>query len=508
MPTSQEHDRLDELIDERQLGRARPLGIAGDELEELADLTVALRGLGARAPAIDEDAVSARVAAYTESTPQSPPPLWSRLRGATWRAVPSFAPPRVLALAALALLLLVGVVAGVLLQSPQSASASFIEDVRELQRLADSALADGELSSEELATLGEHADLLRAAIAGDSSALGDLRPDELREVADALVGVLGLLAAHGGETDGQLLEPLVALGLVSGSVNGALAEEAYEAAAGVCGDIASEHDLELCEDAIEVAEAACEDLSEAAEEACEDALDELEEAGEQQLALYSATQYSDLVAAAVAACSDITSAADFQLCQDEVEAAEAACELLSGAVEETCEEELDALEDAAEQQLALYNGTHYFGLIAVAVAACSEITSAADFQLCEDEVEAAEAACELLSGAVEEACEDALDELEEAGEQQLALYSATHYSDLVAAAVAVCSDITSAADFQRCEEGLEDAEAACELLSGAVEEACEDALEEAAERQRAGLATPSAEQYDEEDEEDDEEEDD
>ena len=124
MPTSQERDQLDELIDESQRSRVRPLEIAGEEHEELADLAFALRELGARAPEIDENAVWGKVTAYAESTPQSAPPLWSRLRGATWLAVPSFAPPRVLALAALAVLLLMGVVAGVLLQSPQSASAS------------------------------------------------------------------------------------------------------------------------------------------------------------------------------------------------------------------------------------------------------------------------------------------------------------------------------------------------------------------------------------------------
>ena len=275
MPDSQDLEDLERTIEERRAAASRPP--AGDEQQELAELALTLEELAQTGPEFDDQAVWAKVVDFIETTPQRGGVSgWiSGWTAGAWAWLGGVPARPLLAPAAIASVLVIGALAFLVLQSPQSASAAFLDDVRDLSALTDEALDDAELTDDEIAELSGQTDLLLAAIAGDDGALDDLDDVELSEVITALVEAASRLEAQLGGDDGRVAVILGQLGLISGSAGEALAAHAIDGAAAACDGADDDDALEACDDALDAADEASDDLDDEAEEACEDELDEI-----------------------------------------------------------------------------------------------------------------------------------------------------------------------------------------------------------------------------------------
>ena len=259
MPDSHDLEDLERTIEERRAAASRPP--AGDEQQELAELALTLEELAQTGPEFDDQAVWAKVVDFIETTPQRGGVSgWiSGWTAGAWAWLGGVPARPLLAPAAIASVLVIGALAFLVLQSPQSASAAFLDDVRDLSALTDEALDDAELTDDEIAELSGQTDLLLAAIAGDDGALDDLDDVELREVITALVEAASRLEAQLGGDDGRVAVILGQLGLISGSAGEALAAHAIDGAAAACDRADDDDALEACDDALDAADEACDD---------------------------------------------------------------------------------------------------------------------------------------------------------------------------------------------------------------------------------------------------------
>ena len=272
MPNPEDFESLERAIEARRAGAASPP--VGDH-DDLADLALQVEALGQRTPALDQSAVWARVDEYVRTTPQSTT-VFGWLAG-TWETFIRGGAPRLLAPAGLAALLLVGAITVVLLQSPGSASAAFVDDVRELGALTDDALLDGTLSEGELAALAALLDEIEAE--AEAGILGDLDDEDLQAVAAILTVTRDQLGSQTG-SGGGLASLLAGLDGINGEAAAALASNSIETALAVCAETEDDDGHEACDEALDVADDACDNLDDDAEDACEDELDEIADAAD------------------------------------------------------------------------------------------------------------------------------------------------------------------------------------------------------------------------------------
>ena len=181
-------DELDALIEARRQGEPRAEAPAS-EPGRLAAAAVRLAASWQAAPAVDREAVRARIAAGIAAAPRRDSPRWWEL----YRSSGAWVVPRRAALATVAV-----IAAGVLfsLLATRSSSAAFVDDVERLSAVTTAALADDQLSDGEKTELASRAAALVERIAADRGVVASLEAEQLEAVAGALSEVESRLQAQ------------------------------------------------------------------------------------------------------------------------------------------------------------------------------------------------------------------------------------------------------------------------------------------------------------------------